>query len=368
MYWQPTQVRAWVTPDPVGGRPRWKGIVRQTLMWGVTLGLLYWVFAVKLPSTIDINDVKEALGDLSPTDLLLLTLSGLLTVVAVGWTASTVLPGLPLRQGTQASVVGQLTAVALPPPADLLIRFSMYRSYGFTNDRSGIAVVLSGIARYFTVVAMPIIGLAAVLISGNGTSTYLVWLVGLSAVFAVAMWILRQLINSATFAQAFGGWLQRIASRAIRLVRRTPPDDLQRSVVEFSERTRQVADGHFAVIAVSNIVWGFSCFLVLFVSVRAVGLDSSQISASQVLLVAGATLLLNSIPITPGGVGVTEAVLLTIITFPNPDAQALFTAALLIYRVFTWLLPFPLGAVALGVWRLQVKRGSVRQVVMADGV
>jgi len=60
---------------------------------------------------------------------------------------------------------------------------------------------------------------------------------------------------------------------------------------------------------------------------------------------------------------VTEAILISIIAFPNDDSQALFTAALLLFRVFTWLLPFPLGAVELGVWRWQIRRGTVRQSV-----
>jgi uncharacterized protein (TIRG00374 family) len=350
---------------PARGRSRGRTIARQILIWGISLGMLYWIFFVKLPESIDINDVKIALQDLSAGEIALLTLSGLLTVLAVGWTASTVLPGLPLRQGTQASVVGQLTAVVVPPPGDLLIRFAMYRTYGFTNDRSAIAVVLSGIARYFTVVAMPIIGLSAVLITGHGNLQQLVWLAALSTVFGVALWVLRRLVDSSAFAHRLGSWLQRLATRVIRLFRRTPPENLQASVVEFSDRSRAVAEGHFTRIAVSNIAWGFACYLVLLLAMRAVGLDSSDASATQVLLIAGASLLLNSIPITPGGIGLTEAVLLAVIEFPSAKEQAAFTAALLLYRIFTWLLPFPIGAVEFGVWRWQVRRGTVRQAVPA---
>jgi predicted cobalt transporter CbtA len=126
----------------------------------------------------------------------------------------------------------------------------MYRTYGFTNDRSAIAVVLSGIARYFTVVAMPIIGLSAVLITGHGNLQQLVWLVALSTAFGVALWVLRRLVDSTAFAHRLGSWLQRLATRVIRLFRRTPPENLQASVVEFSDRSRAVAEGHFTRIAV----------------------------------------------------------------------------------------------------------------------
>jgi uncharacterized protein (TIRG00374 family) len=340
-----------------------KRALTQGILWVITLGLLYWVFVVKLPSQISYADVWAAVQALSPVDLMVLTLAGLVVIVAVGWTSSAVLPGLPLRQGTQSSVVGQLTSVALPPPGDLIIRFGMYRTYGFTNDRSAVAVVLAGIARYFTVVAIPLIGLVAVLVTGDGSWSEFWWLVGGSAIFGIAFFLMGKILRNETFAHAFGRFLERLVSWIWRLVKRTAPDNLEQRVVDFSHQTRDVAVGHFRNVAISNIAWGLSCWIVFLLSARFAGLTAHDMSATQALLITGVMLLLNAFPITPGGVGVTETIMLTLIDFPNDTVKAAFTAAMFLYRVITWLLPFPIGAGAFFVWRWQVKTNRIRKHV-----
>lgn len=343
-----------------------KRVLVRLILWGITLGLLYWVFAIKLPSEISYADVWAAITALSLADTLVLSAAGVLTVIAVGWTSAAVLPGLPLRQGTQSSVVGQLTSVALPPPGDLIIRFGMYRSYGFTNDRSAVAVILAGIVRYFTVVAMPLIGLAAVLVTGKGSWALFWWFVAGSVIFWVAFVLMGRIIGSDKFAHSFGRFVARVSERVIGWFHRTPPKDLERSVVDFSRRTRAVAVHHFPNVSASTLGWGFSCFLVMWPSARFAGLGSNYATLAQILLVTGLTLFLNAFPITPGGVGVTEAILLSVITLPTAEAQASFTAALFLYRVFTWLLPFPIGAVAFFMWRWQERTGRIKKFTPDD--
>jgi uncharacterized protein (TIRG00374 family) len=340
-----------------------KRALTQGLLWLITLGLLSWVFFVKLPTQISYADVWAAVQALSPLDVVVLSLAGIVVVVAVGWTSAAVLPGLNLRQGTQSSVVGQLTSVALPPPGDLIIRFGMYRTYGFTNDRSAVAVVLAGIARYFTVVAIPLIGLVAVLVTGHGSWTEFWWLLGGSAIFAIAFVLMGKILRNESFAHAFGRFMERVVSWLWRLIKRTPPTNLEQSVVDFSHGTRDVAVGHFRNVALSNIAWGLSCWIVFLLSARFAGLSSHEMSATQALLITGVMLLLNAFPITPGGVGVTETIMLTLLDFPSDTVKAAFTAAMFLYRVFTWLLPFPIGAVAFFVWRWQVKTGRIHKQV-----
>ena len=69
------------------------------------------------------------------------------------------------------------------------------------------------------------------------------------------------------------------------------------------------------------------------------------------LLINGVMLLLNAFPITTGGIGVTETILVALIPFPNNQVQAAFLSALFLYRIYTWLLPMPVGLVAYGSWR-----------------
>jgi len=321
----------------------------------IPLVLMYCIFIVKLPSEVSYSSVWATISSLSLSQNILLLLSGLLTIVVYGWTSATVLPGLSLRKGTQSAVSGQLTSVILPTPVDLAIRFNMYKSYGFSVDKSAVAVAVAGIARYFTVVAIPLLGLLAMVLSGNATENYVLWLVGGSVVFIFALWLMHLILSSKKSAKRVGLILQGIYNGLLKVIRRKSDKDIVGMTVDFGSRTKDVAVSHFKSISISNIAWGLASYVVLLLAVRFCGIDSSIMSASYVLLITGCMLLLNAFPITPGGIGVTESILLAFIPFPNAQVQAAFLSALFVYRVYTWLLPMPVGAIAYMTWRRQNK-------------
>lgn len=327
----------------------------NVLSYVISIGLMYYLFFIVLPARIDVNEVKSILAGMTSEQILALLLAGSASILAVGWTAATVLPGIRVLKATQASVVGQLTAVILPPPADMVIRFGMYKTYGFPVDSSSVAVILSGIARYFTVVIMPLIGIVALLIAGQGTIQGVFWLIAGIALVGVALRVMYAILHSDKTAYKIGAHLQKIVNKVRAVFKHKPLKNLPNDVVDFSEKSRKVAIGNFWPIAISNILWGFVSFIVLLVAARVCGIDSSTMSAAYLLFITGIMLALNSLPIPGSGVGVTEGLLLSVMTFPSSEVQSAFTAALILYRVFTWVWPLPVGAVAYFVWRYQIR-------------
>jgi uncharacterized protein (TIRG00374 family) len=62
--------------------------------------------------------------------------------------------------------------------------------------------------------------------------------------------------------------------------------------------------------------------------------------------------LLTVLPVTPGGLGITELGLIGILAAgAGHGASAQVTAAVLVYRAVTYLPPIPLGAIACLTWR-----------------
>ena len=325
------------------------------LTYIVPLLFMYWFFFILLPSEINVDELKSTLSNLGKTDFLVLLIAGIASILAVGWTAATVLPGIKIRKATQASVVSQLTSVILPPPADMAIRFGMYKTYGFPVDQSAVAVIMSGIARYFTVVAIPLLGIIAMIIAGQGSTSAVVWLIIGIAVFAFALWLMRQILISKKTAHKAGRIIQNIVNWFRKLLRKKPATDIEAGAVDFGQNSKDVALNHFWPIAISNIVWGISCYVILLLATRFCGIDSSVMSSAYLLFITGIMLLLNSMPIPGSGAGVTETILLTNMNFPTPQVQTAFTAALILYRAYTWLLPFPIGGVAYFTWRYQIR-------------
>jgi uncharacterized protein (TIRG00374 family) len=99
--------------------------------------------------------------------------------------------------------------------------------------------------------------------------------------------------------------------------------------------------------------WAFD-YASLLAALAAVG---SRPRPALVLLAFCAAQLLTQIPVTPGGVGFVEAGLTATLALAgvSPGDATLATLA---YRLFTYWLPLPLGAVGVALQRRWVGRGA----------
>jgi uncharacterized membrane protein YbhN (UPF0104 family) len=103
---------------------------------------------------------------------------------------------------------------------------------------------------------------------------------------------------------------------------------------------------------VTTALGSLTLWLVLLASLRGVGLSQSQVSWQTCLAAFAFVRLLTVLPVTPGGVGVTELGLVGIMTAGTDHRFAgQVTAAVLLYRAVTYLMPIPGGALAWVWWR-----------------
>lgn len=326
----------------------------------VVLALLYYSLFVLLPSELDWATVWADLQALSAGQIAALVASGLVAIVALGWTSKASLPGLSLLQGTESSATSQLSAFVFPPPADMAIRFAMYRTYGFSDEQSAVAVLIAMVARYAMVVVMPLIGMALVLVAGLGSASTLWWFLGIGAVFAGLLWLLLRVVHSDAAAHRVGAWLQRVATRVIRWARRTPPTDLEDSVVDFGRRTRVTVDRNGRSLVVSNIAWGLSNALVMLLCLRFSSVSSSSVPLAAVVLTAGLIMAINMLPI-PGKDALAVSWIAAILGLTSSTDISNLGTAMLLYRLVTWILPMPVGGVFFLVWRARVRRAKAAE-------
>ena len=88
----------------------------------------------------------------------------------------------------------------------------------------------------------------------------------------------------------------------------------------------------------------------LLVALRAVGVPSADVSLAEAFAAWALIRIITTIPITPGGLGVVELGLTgALVSFGGHGAGVV--AAVLLYRVLTYVPPIALGGVCLLVWR-----------------
>lgn len=327
----------------------------------IMIALLYYAFFVVLPSEINWDDVTAALAALTAAQVAVLGLSGVIVMVFLGWASKASLPGLNIYQGFESSGTSQMTAFVVPPPGDYLIRFSMYRTYGFTDAQSGVSVLIAMVLRYVVIFFMPVLGFGVALVGGVSPPNGLAWFIGLTVVWVVAVFLLRQVIQSDSAAHAVGRWISAAVSKVMRLFHRTPAKDLEVSVVDFGFKTRGTIEENRTSLAASNFLWGMSNVLVLGLAIRFSGIDSSTISLAGIFLTAGALMVVNILPI-PGKNALVAPALFTMLALTTTADQSDLTAALVLYRVVTWIEPMLFGVVLFLLWRRRVRRDTVTTV------
>jgi uncharacterized membrane protein YbhN (UPF0104 family) len=261
-------------------------------------------------------------------------------------------PGLRVRQA--AVLTQSTTAVSNAIPAGGAIAvgltYTMLSSWGFSKSRSTLSVVVTGIWNNFVKLGMPIFALAILALQGRpGAGRTVAAVVGLGALVAAVL-VFALVLRSAEFARRAGIGAGRCASALLRLVRRAPVHGWDLAVTTWRSRVIGLVQHRWLALTASVLISHVSLYLVLLVAVRVAGVPGAVVGWADVLAVFAFARLVTAIPITPGGVGVVELALIAGISGAGGDAAPV-VAAVLLYRLLTYVLPIGVGAGTYIYWR-----------------
>jgi putative heme transporter len=306
---------------------------RDKLIWLAGLAAIVVVFVWVVPRVASYADIWRALHGLSIAELELLLGLGLAVIALNGLSAVATLPGLSWRRGVQGALCGNFLTALFPTGADLAVRYAMYRSWGFAAGEATTAIAVAGVGRYLTMLMLPIAGTSAVLITGRGDDQT-PWLFGLGV---LAFVVLR-----------FAHRLAVVAARLAGVLRRQAPPDIADRVLRARGRITVGVRRRAPLVVLAQVLATAVSFVVLYASLRTVGL---RIPPSVVLYAYALGMIAGLVPLTPGNVGVTELILIGLLGYSTDSVSAHLVAATLLFRIFVWFLPIPLGMAAFLWWR-----------------
>jgi uncharacterized protein (TIRG00374 family) len=316
----------------------------------VLIVVIFWY----LLRDISLADVWAAITAMTWTELAGLAVVAGWNLLTYAFVWMTVTPGLGFGRAmvmTQAT-----TAITNTVPAGSAIgigmTYAMLHSWGFSRGRTTIAVLVSGVWNAFAKLAIPVLALALVALQGNASAARVTAAALGIAGLVAAIVIFALMLRSEHMAERVGVTAGRIVSKLLALVRRPPAQGWEIATVKFRNRTVDLLEHGWFPITAATVVSHLSLYLVLLVSLRAMGVSDAEVGWAEVLAVFAFARLATAIPITPGGAGVVEAVLITGLTAAGGD-KAQVVAAVLVYRALTWGLPVLVGVVCLLWWRKQ---------------
>jgi uncharacterized protein (TIRG00374 family) len=319
----------------------------------VAVAVVAAVFAFALPKIADYGKVWDQVQNLSWEWIVALLVASILNIAtyAPPWVAS--LPGLSYLHATRLTLASTALSMVAPGGAAVGVAtsFTMLRAWGFRGRPVGIAVAVISVWNQLMILGVPIVAVVGLVAEGDRNRT-----VEFVAVIALAVFIAIVVgfavgLSSARLARRVGDRAARTANWAKGLFRRAPVKWNGEVFVRFRAEAIVLIRRRWLFLTLATLAGHLTVFLVLVVSLRAVGIPRSHVTLVEAFGAWALARVLGSIPITPGGVGFVELGLTgALVAFGASNAEAV--AATLIYRFLTTIPTIALGLLSAGTWKL----------------
>jgi uncharacterized protein (TIRG00374 family) len=339
------------TTQPAISRPRPSRAIIRT---AVSAAIVAAIFGFALPRFASYRSVLSSMTAMTWPQALLIGTAAAASMVSAWIMICSVLPSIRLREAAVVNLGSNAVANTLPAGGALAmgVSWTMLSSWGISTAEYVLYTLVSGIWNVFARLGLPVLALVVlVTVSRPGAGLIAAAVVGL-ALLAAATAGFGLLLRSESVALCAGRMLQRMVAVACRLVRRQLPPDVAGWLPGFRGRTAALLAARGWRITAATAASNLTLWLVLLACLRGTGLSQAQVPWQTSLAAFAFVRLLTALPVTPGGLGITELGLIaTLAAGAGHQANAQVTAAVLLYRAVTYLPPIPLGAIACLVWR-----------------
>ncbi|WP_156253400.1 lysylphosphatidylglycerol synthase domain-containing protein [Pseudactinotalea terrae] len=325
---------------------------RRLLRWAIALAvaIFAWFALQRLIGRVDWSAVWGALSGLAGWVVLPLLLALVLRQLLNSVPLTYYVPGLTLGKSMLSDTTANLVGTFAPPPSDLVVRISMFRSWRL-DPAAGVTGGALNTAKFYAIRFLaPPLGL---LLLGVHEAERRQWLLALACVVVAAVLLggLVLLLRSDEIA----GWLGRTAGSVVRRFRKdVDPRAWADSLVDLRARSADSLRRGLlpSMLALVGMVLADATILVL--SARGVGIPAGTLTALEII---PALLILYPLTLLPlFGLGVLDAVLVgSLTTMAGLAYEADVVAAVVIWRFTTILGTLALGLVTLGWWRLTTR-------------
>ncbi|HEY8115012.1 MAG TPA: lysylphosphatidylglycerol synthase transmembrane domain-containing protein [Actinomycetota bacterium] len=335
------------TRKPLG----WKRIVGYGISVAIVVGIFWWA----IPKFADYRDVWAAITTLTPMETASLVAATFFNLVTYWWANQAALPGLGIGKAAVLTQTTTTVANTLPAGGAIAIglTYSILDSWGFTGTSVALYVGVTGIWNIFTKLALPMLALVLLAVTGHLTTTYIVAALLGIVVLAVAVGLFALVFRSEAFAVRIGNRMGRVASWVRRRLHKPPVTSWGEGAARFRRDTIVLVEHRWLRLSLMTVLSQLGLFLVLLISLRHLGVSEQEVSGSEAFAVYAFSRLLSAVPITPGGVGLIDLGYIGGLTAFDGAEKAQIVAAVLLFRALTYGIQIPIGGFTYIIWRVK---------------
>lgn len=369
-------------PSPVGTEPAGEPAADQSASAGptrpsrrkqviaglVTLVVLVIVFFGIFPKFANYSEAWESIQEMSASSLALFALATVANILIYVFPYQAALPGLAYGRAFIVRQTSFMISNAVPAGGafGLGVQYAMLNGYGIDPAVSTSAIGVTSVWNLMVTLALPALGLLALVFSDEATSGALLGAVLSLVALGVMVGGLALILRSEGWARRLGGWgdalLARLRPRSAPAAGEDGP--LTAGALRFRDQTVDVVHDRWIRLTVTNFGQQLSQFGVLVVAVYGLGGKSTGINLLELFAAFSLARLAGFIPITPGGLGTVDAALVGLMSaFGMDKDQAL--AANLLWRAATFIPQVVIGIVTFLIWRVQQNKRLGRAAAAA---
>jgi uncharacterized membrane protein YbhN (UPF0104 family) len=326
---------------------------REIVRTAVSVAIVAAIFGFALPRFASYGSVLSSMSAMTWPQALLVGAAAAVSMVSAWIVICSVLPSIRLREAAVVNLGSNAVANTLPAGGALAmgVSWAMLSSWGVSMADYVLYTMVSGIWNVFARLGLPVLALLLLVTASRpGVGLIVAAGVGLALLTAAAAG-LGLLLHSESFALRAGRALQRMVAVACRLARRPVPPDVAGWLPGFRGRAGDLIAARGWRITAATAATNLTLWLVLLACLRGLGLSQAQVPWQTSLAAFAFVRLLTVLPVTPGGLGITELGLIGTLAAADHKASTQVTAAVLLYRAVTYLPPIPLGTIACLTWR-----------------
>ena len=325
---------------------------KKSIILGVIgLAVIIIIFWKVIPQIGSYSDAATALKEMGIGAMLIVAAAVVVYLVVYGFPFMAATPKLkywPSQQVNQAAF-----AISNGVPAGgafgLAVQYAMLATYNVPGTVATSAITAVGLWSMFVSLGLPVLGVAALSASGGSLSYAWVAPVGFAILLAMVV-LLVLIVRSERLALAVG----RLGNALIKPLRgrisALKDLDLVQPIAKFRTDMYGLLTKRWHVITVAQLSVILTQFLILYFALRGIqGWDEPGTSMLAVFGAFATSQIMLMVPITPGGLGTVDALMISLLQSVGVSAGDA-TAADLVWRAASYVPQIIIGIIALVLW------------------
>lgn len=353
----------------VAPTPKMPSRTRQVVAGVITLAVLVIVFVGIIPKFGNYADAWKSIQQLSAGALLAFIAATILNIAVYPLPYQAALPGIGYGPSFVVRNTSFMISNAVPAGGaiGLGVQYAMLGGYGVGPASATAAIGITSVFNLLVTLALPALGVVAMLTQGGVKGTEVLGAVGAVAAVGVLIAVFALVLRSDGMARRIGG----IGDSMLRRVRpKMVPDGedgpATKAAVDFRDSTVDVIGSRWRFITGANVGQQLTQFLVLVVAIYGMNGADAGVNVVEIFAAFSLARLAGFIPITPGGLGTVDAAMIALLhTFGADESVAV--AADLLWRASTFIPQVVIGIGTFLWWRRHAGKGRPTQASSAGG-